>query len=117
MVIEKLRHCDGDRKTHQVCTSTYPCRPVLLFSVYIYTTIEIKVVLLDHGMYRRLDPKLRTDNCKLWKAFMTRDTELGKQTSIDLGLPPERYAPALIYYFIIYSATSAEALIFIKLKI
>ncbi len=61
-----------------------------LILVFIPPWERTKVVLLDHGMYRRLDPKLRTDNCKLWKAFMTRDTELGKKTSVDLGLPAER---------------------------
>jgi predicted unusual protein kinase regulating ubiquinone biosynthesis (AarF/ABC1/UbiB family) len=38
-------------------------------------------VLLDHGMYRRLDPDFRLTYCKLWKAFLTRDNKLGSQTA------------------------------------
>jgi len=31
-----------------------------------------QVVLLDHGMYRRLHESFRRSYCNLWKAFMTR---------------------------------------------
>jgi aarF domain-containing kinase len=31
-----------------------------------------EVVVLDHGMYRRMNEKFRRSYCNLWKAFMTR---------------------------------------------
>ncbi|CAM9777957.1 unnamed protein product, partial [Hapterophycus canaliculatus] len=50
-----------------------------------------QVVLLDHGMYRRLEPDFRVTYCKLWKAFMTRDTPLGEQCAVELGVEPGLY--------------------------
>ncbi|CAM9439664.1 unnamed protein product, partial [Ectocarpus sp. 8 AP-2014] len=50
-----------------------------------------QVVLLDHGMYRRLDPDFRLTYSKLWKAFMTRDTALGERCAVDLGVEPGLY--------------------------
>eukprot|EP00611_Tribonema_gayanum_P025495 TRINITY_DN5810_c0_g1_i2.p1 TRINITY_DN5810_c0_g1~~TRINITY_DN5810_c0_g1_i2.p1 ORF type:complete len:579 (+),score=204.31 TRINITY_DN5810_c0_g1_i2:150-1886(+) len=50
-----------------------------------------QVVLLDHGMYRRLEPDFRLAYCRLWKAFLTRDTKLGKQQAVILGLTPDEY--------------------------
>ncbi|CAN0316469.1 unnamed protein product, partial [Phaeothamnion confervicola] len=50
-----------------------------------------EVVLLDHGMYRRLDPGFRHAYCRLWKAFVTRDAELGRRTAVELGLAPDMY--------------------------
>ncbi len=100
MVIEKPQHSAWERKTHQVCRYGYlptfsKLPPHTLILMFVILPWKPKVVLLDHGMYRRLDSKLRVDNCKLWKAFMTRDTELGTKTAVDLGLPPERCAPGL----------------------
>jgi aarF domain-containing kinase len=52
---------------------------------------EHQVVLLDHGMVRRLDSKFRLTYCRLWKSFLTRDLKLGRQTAADLGLAPDMY--------------------------
>jgi len=46
-----------------------------------------QLVLLDHGMYRRLDPGFRMANTALWKALATRDAALGTASIIDMGIP------------------------------
>lgn len=48
-------------------------------------------MLLDHGMYRRLEPDFRLTYSRLWKAFMTRDTALGERCAVDLGVEPGMY--------------------------
>lgn len=50
---------------------------------------NFQVVLLDHGMYRRLSETFRHSYCQLWKAFMTRDEALGKAATRALGLDDE----------------------------
>lgn len=50
-----------------------------------------QVVLLDHGMYRRLEPDFRLTYSRLWKAFMTRDTALGERCAVELGVEPGMY--------------------------
>ena len=45
-----------------------------------------QLVLLDHGMYRRLDPGFRMANTALWKALATRDAALGTAAIIDMGI-------------------------------
>ena len=52
---------------------------------------SFQVVLLDHGMYRRLDENFRISYCNLWKAFMTRDEKLGRQATKELGLDPHYF--------------------------
>jgi len=52
---------------------------------------EHQVVLLDHGMYRRLDPAFRLCYCNLWKAFLTRDHRLGVEQAKKLGLQESGY--------------------------
>ncbi|CAN0056377.1 unnamed protein product [Ectocarpus sp. 12 AP-2014] len=54
-------------------------------------SVAHQVVLLDHGMYRRLEPDFRLTYSKLWKAFMTRDTALGERCAVDLGVEPGLY--------------------------
>ena len=43
-------------------------------------------MLLDHGIYKELDPKFRLDYCKLWKALILLDVqkilELGEQFGV-----------------------------------
>lgn len=53
--------------------------------------IPHQVVLLDHGMYRRLDPEFRLTYCELWQAFLTRDTKLGGEATKKLGLEPDLF--------------------------
>ncbi|CAM9664002.1 unnamed protein product [Chrysoparadoxa australica] len=50
-----------------------------------------QIVILDHGMYRRLDGNFRHNYCNLWKAFMTQDTALGHEMAKALGLPEHQY--------------------------
>lgn len=52
---------------------------------------NFQVVLLDHGMYRRLNETFRASYCNLWKAFMTRDEALGRKTTKELGLEEEYF--------------------------
>eukprot|EP00752_Nemacystus_decipiens_P004907 g4466.t1 len=54
-------------------------------------SVAHQVVLLDHGMYRRLEPDFRLTYSRLWKAFMTRDTALGERCAVDLGVEPGMY--------------------------
>jgi hypothetical protein len=51
-----------------------------------------QLVLLDHGMYRRLDPGFRMANTALWKALATRDAALGTAAIIDMGIAPDAAA-------------------------
>ena len=37
------------------------------------------LVLIDHGMYRRLDPTFRRAYCELWCAMATRDHDSGRK--------------------------------------
>ena len=49
---------------------------------------EPQLVVLDHGMYRRLTPQFRAGYCRLWQALLTRDDVLGRTATLELGLPP-----------------------------
>ncbi|CAN0072832.1 unnamed protein product, partial [Discosporangium mesarthrocarpum] len=53
--------------------------------------VKHQVVVLDHGMYRRLDPGFRHTYCRLWKAFLTRDSQLGKTCAMEMGVEPHLY--------------------------
>ena len=46
-----------------------------------------ELVVLDHGMYRRVENHFRYNFCLLWKALVTRDDALGRQATADLGVP------------------------------
>jgi len=50
-----------------------------------------QVVILDHGMYRRLDPAFRLAYCGLWQALLLRDEKLGKKVSMQMGISPDQY--------------------------
>ena len=53
---------------------------------------EPEIVLLDHGMYRRLDPSFRITYCNLWKGLLTSNKELGLQATRELGIDdPDLY--------------------------
>jgi aarF domain-containing kinase len=45
-----------------------------------------QLVVLDHGMYRRLTPHFRAAYCRLWKALVTQDMKLGKSATLEMGL-------------------------------
>jgi predicted unusual protein kinase regulating ubiquinone biosynthesis (AarF/ABC1/UbiB family) len=61
-----------------------------------------QVVLLDHGMYRRLDPDFRLTYCQLWKAFLTRDNKLGAQTAQVSATITRLFAVSYIYIYVKY---------------
>lgn len=50
-----------------------------------------QLVVLDHGMYRRLSPSFRQAYCALWEALMLRDEELGHRAAIQMGLEGQAY--------------------------
>lgn len=50
-----------------------------------------QLVVLDHGMYRRLTPEFRAAYCRLWKAMLLRDRATGLQATRELGLGAEAY--------------------------
>eukprot|EP01068_Selenidium_serpulae_P013329 Selendium_serpulae@DN5954_c2_g1_i4.p1 len=45
-----------------------------------------QLVLLDHGMYRRLAPEFRKAYCALWKALLFGDSKLGAEACKGLGM-------------------------------
>ena len=49
------------------------------------------LVLIDHGMYRRLDPTFRRAYCELWCAMATRDHDRGRKAILQFGLDEEHY--------------------------
>jgi aarF domain-containing kinase len=55
------------------------------------TTGQPQLVVLDHGMYRRLTPTFRAGYCRLWQALVMRDDELGLQACRELGLDDDSY--------------------------
>jgi len=52
---------------------------------------DYQLVVLDHGMYRRLTPQFRAGYCRLWQALVTRDHALGRRATLELGLEPAHY--------------------------
>eukprot|EP00252_Welwitschia_mirabilis_P003592 TRINITY_DN1364_c0_g1_i5.p1 TRINITY_DN1364_c0_g1~~TRINITY_DN1364_c0_g1_i5.p1 ORF type:complete len:229 (+),score=35.63 TRINITY_DN1364_c0_g1_i5:113-799(+) len=50
-----------------------------------------QLVLLDHGLYRMLDPDLREHYAKLWKALVFADENGIKENSIKLGAGEDLY--------------------------
>mmetsp|Transcript_21357 Transcript_21357/g.37814 ORF Transcript_21357/g.37814 Transcript_21357/m.37814 type:complete len:407 (+) Transcript_21357:1-1221(+) len=50
-----------------------------------------KLVVFDHGMYRRLDPSFRAAYCKLWKSLLFRDNVQGRIAVRGLGVPDDFY--------------------------
>ncbi len=43
-------------------------------------------VILDHGMYRNLDPAFREAYCRLWQALILQDKDLLQQSANELGI-------------------------------
>lgn len=50
-----------------------------------------QLVILDHGMYRRLSPSFRQGYCSLWEAMLVRDEQLGHRAAVQLGLEGDAY--------------------------
>ena len=50
-----------------------------------------QLVVLDHGMYRRLSPRFRAGYCRLWKALLMRDDALGARACAELGVSAGAY--------------------------
>mmetsp|Transcript_2845 Transcript_2845/g.4059 ORF Transcript_2845/g.4059 Transcript_2845/m.4059 type:complete len:569 (+) Transcript_2845:63-1769(+) len=59
---------------------------------------KYQLVLLDHGMYRRLDPIFRHNYCLLWKSFLTRNHKLGAESVLKLGLDPHFYEALSMWF-------------------
>ena len=59
-----------------------------------------QLVVIDHGLYRRLTPAFRAAYCRLWKALISRDADLGEAATVELGLDAGAYdALSLILTF------------------
>jgi len=52
------------------------------------SSCEYELLLLDHGMYRRLEPAFRRAHCRLWKALLTQDIILGQACAKELNIDP-----------------------------
>lgn len=50
-----------------------------------------QLVLLDHGMYRRLTPSFRRSYCSLWHALLTHDHASGRTAARGLGVAGADY--------------------------
>jgi aarF domain-containing kinase len=50
-----------------------------------------QLVLVDHGLYRRLDDRFRLSYAKLWKSLMLADLDGIKSSCTDLGLDNQAY--------------------------
>ncbi|CAK9317890.1 unnamed protein product [Citrullus colocynthis] len=65
------------------------------------------LVLLDHGIYKRLDEEFRLNYCQLWKAMITLDTNKILQLGEWFGVPKySKYFP-LIFTGRSFDSTSA----------
>uniref|UniRef100_A0A7S2V1K6 ABC1 atypical kinase-like domain-containing protein n=1 Tax=Fibrocapsa japonica TaxID=94617 RepID=A0A7S2V1K6_9STRA len=62
------------------------------------STNNHQLVLLDHGMYRRLDSEFRTTYCELWKAMIIRDNHLAKASLAKLGMDAKYYEPLSLWF-------------------
>lgn len=59
--------------------------------------INFRIVLLDHGLYRRLSPQFRQDFCELWKSLIPFNEARLFQISKRLGIHSHyQYFPLLI---------------------
>lgn len=47
---------------------------------------EVKLVLLDHGLYSKLDDDFRADYCQLWTAIMKPDTDEIRRVCTRMGV-------------------------------
>lgn len=70
---------------------------------------DAQLVLLDHGMYRELQPAFRREYSRLWVSLLTRDHESGRRAAAALGVRPDDY-DALSLLLTFRSSTSARAL-------
>lgn len=60
-----------------------------------------EVVLIDHGLYRRLTDHFRISYCELWKALIALDDDMIHEASVKLGCGQYShvFAPLLTYRF------------------
>lgn len=70
---------------------------------------DAQLVLLDHGMYRELQPAFRREYSRLWVSLLTRDHESGRRAAAALGVRSDDY-DALSLLLTFRSSTSARAL-------
>lgn len=52
---------------------------------------KYQVVILDHGMYRKISDSFRIAYCKLWKSLVTNDLSMGRDAVENMGMPPNTY--------------------------
>lgn len=59
-----------------------------------------ELVVLDHGMYRRLDPSFRENYCELWRSLLLRDVDRGIVAAQNLGVNRDLYETlALVFTY------------------
>lgn len=47
---------------------------------------EVEIVLLDHGLYSKLEESFRVDYCKLWMAILKPDKDKVKELCTKMGV-------------------------------
>eukprot|EP00696_Hemimastix_kukwesjijk_P006925 gnl/Hemi2/18768_TR6209_c0_g1_i1.p1 gnl/Hemi2/18768_TR6209_c0_g1~~gnl/Hemi2/18768_TR6209_c0_g1_i1.p1 ORF type:complete len:530 (-),score=98.10 gnl/Hemi2/18768_TR6209_c0_g1_i1:123-1712(-) len=67
-----------------------------------------QIVLLDHGLYREIDPTFRLNYCRLWRSMILRDEKAVLESATALGL--SKYAAFLPLIFTHRSLDSKVAL-------
>ena len=65
-----------------------------------------KLIVLDFGMVRRLQPTFRYEFCCLWKALITRDLALARRGLQGMGVDPAHLP--LISFMLTYSIPTAR---------
>lgn len=85
----------------------YPLLSLIAFALcddVVSTDGRARLIVIDHGMYRRLHPEFRRSYCKLWKALVVRDTQLLQEAATELGVG--RFANVLPLAFTFRSINS-----------
>mmetsp|Transcript_6341 Transcript_6341/g.14711 ORF Transcript_6341/g.14711 Transcript_6341/m.14711 type:complete len:288 (-) Transcript_6341:216-1079(-) len=68
----------------------------------------LQIVLLDHGLYREIEPELRLAYCKLWEAMVLQDKKMLAEVSVQMGVGD--YAALFPIIFTSRSITSSKRL-------
>jgi aarF domain-containing kinase len=70
---------------------------------------NVQVVILDHGLYRYLDDRFRTNYAKLWKALVLKDDENVRKYCLRFGINDYKLYGAIV---LMRSYSTAEAGLF-----
>ncbi|KAK6929471.1 ABC1 atypical kinase-like domain, partial [Dillenia turbinata] len=78
-------HCDPHAANLMI-------RPLPSSSRSIFGKRKPQLILLDHGLYRELEPPMRINYAALWKGLVFADAKAIKENSVKLGAGDDLYA-------------------------